>query len=51
MLANDWELLTLLRRNLRDMIKNSPLMDASAYVLNVEKVFAQILVDVRPRVV
>ncbi len=43
MLADDWELLTLLRRNLRDMIKNSPLMDASAYVLNVEKVFAQIL--------
>ena len=51
MLAGDWELLGLLRRNLRDMMKNSPLMNASAYVFNAEKVFAQILVDVRPRVV
>ena len=43
MLANDSELLTLLRRNLRVMMKNSPLMDSTAYVRDVEKVFADIL--------
>ena len=48
MLAGDWELLTLLRRNLRGMMKNSPLMDASAYVGHVEEIFAR-LVDVRKR--
>ena len=51
MLANDSELLTLLRRNLRDMMKNSPLMDGNAYIRNIEKVFAKILVDARPPVV
>ncbi|MBR2518676.1 MAG: hypothetical protein IKE46_02640 [Selenomonadaceae bacterium] len=45
MLANDTELLTLLRRNLRDMLKNSPLMDGKTYVREMEKVFAQILLD------
>ena len=43
MLANDSELLTLLRRNLRVMVKNSPLMDATAYVRDVEKVFADVV--------
>ena len=43
MLAGDWELLTLLRRNLRNMMKNSPLMDATAYVREVEKIFVRIL--------
>ncbi|MBR2518673.1 MAG: hypothetical protein IKE46_02625 [Selenomonadaceae bacterium] len=51
MLANDTELLTLLRRNLRGMMKNSPLMDGKTYIRNIEKVFAQILVDARPPVV
>ena len=51
MLANDWELLGLLRRNLRNMMKKSPLMDDITYVRDVEKVFKQILVDVRPPVV
>ena len=44
MLANDSELLTLLRRNLREMMKNSPLMDATTYVRDVERVFKQILI-------
>ncbi|MBR4384356.1 MAG: hypothetical protein IKP64_12460 [Selenomonadaceae bacterium] len=44
-LANDWELLTLLRRNLRGMMKKSPLMDGDAYVREMEKIFAQILLD------
>ena len=51
MLANDWELLKLLRRNLRDMMKNSPLMDEDSYLRDVEKVFARILVDGCPPVV
>ena len=51
MLAGDSELLNLLRRNLRNMMKNSPLMNGDAYVREVEKVFAQILVDARPTVV
>ena len=36
---------------LRDMMKTSPLMDTNAYVREMEKTFAQILVDVRPPVV
>ena len=43
MLACDSELLILLRRNLRDMMKNSPLMNSSAYVRDVEKIFKRIL--------
>ena len=49
MLANDWELLTLLRRNLRGMLKNSPLMDGKTYARNVEKVFAKILAEAQER--
>ena len=49
MLANDFELLTLLRRNLRGMMKNSPLMDGKSYIREMEKVFAQILVDAQER--
>ena len=45
MLANDWDLLALLRRNLRDMLENSPLMDGKTYTRELEKVFAQILLD------
>ena len=47
MLANDSELLTLLRRNLRDMMKKSPLMNGNAYIRDIEKVFVQILNDAR----
>ena len=45
MLANDWDLLALLRRNLRDMLENSPLMDGKTYTRELEKVFAEILLD------
>ena len=47
MLANDWELLTLLRKNLRTMMKQSPLMNSTAYVREMEKVFIKILDEQR----
>ena len=43
MLANDWELLTLLRRNLRTMMKNSPLMDSELYLREIQAAFRKIL--------
>ena len=43
MLAGDWELLTILRKNLRTMMKKSPLMDSESYVRELEKVFIKIL--------
>ena len=46
-LASDWELLTILRKNLRVMMKKSQLMDATAYVRDIEKVFVKILNDDR----
>ena len=42
-LANDWELLTYLRKNLRGMMERSPLMDSANYVRAIEKVFIEIL--------
>lgn len=42
-LANDWELLTILRQNLRGMMEKSPLMDSKNYVRAIEIVFATIL--------
>ena len=47
MLAGDWELLTLLRKNLRLMMKKSPLMNSNAYVREMEKVFIKILNEQR----
>ena len=47
MLANDWELLALLRKNLRTMMKKSPLMDSENYVREMEKVFLKIVADAR----
>ena len=38
-LANDWELLKILRKNLRLMMKKSPLMNSENYVREVEKIF------------
>ena len=46
-LSGDWELLTILRRNLRTMMKKSPLMDSESYVRDIEKVFVKILNDER----
>ena len=48
-LASDWELLKILRRNLRTMMKKSPLMDAEGYVRDIEKVFIKILNDEREK--
>ena len=46
-LAGDWEFLTILRKNLRTMMKKSPLMDAEGYVRDIEKAFVKILNDER----
>ena len=43
MLANDWELLTLLRKNLRPMMKKSPLMDSQLYLSEIQTAFKKIL--------
>ena len=50
MLANDWELLSLLRRNLRGMMERSPLMNASNYVAAVEEAFIDLVMN-RPLVI
>ena len=42
-LAGDWELLTILKKNLRTMIKKSPLMDKAGYVREAEQAFIQVL--------
>jgi len=43
MLANDWELLSILRKNLRTMMKKSPLMNSTAYVREMQDAFVKIL--------
>ena len=43
MLAGDWELLTLLRKNLRQMMKSSPLMDWKLYLREIQDAFRKIL--------
>ena len=48
-LAGDWELLTILRNNLRTMMKKSPLMDSENYVREVEEAFIKILNDERQK--
>ena len=42
-LANDWELLKILRKNLRPMMEKSPLMDSQNYVHEMQNVFVKIL--------
>ena len=42
-LAGDWELLKILRKNLRGMMKKSPLMDSENYIREVEAAFIKIL--------
>lgn len=44
-LANDWDLLKVLRKNLRGMMRKSPLMDSASYIRDVEKAFIKILHD------
>ncbi len=43
MLAGDWELLTILRKNLRAMMKKSPLMDSKNYLREIQSAFKKIL--------
>ena len=43
MLANDWELLVLLKKNLRQMMNSSPLMDSENYLREVQEAFVKIL--------
>ena len=42
-LANDWELLTILRKNLRTMMKKSPLMNPELYLQEIQAAFRKIL--------
>ena len=42
-LAGDWELLTILRKNLRTMMKNSPLMNSENYLHEIQEAFIKIL--------
>ena len=44
-LANDWELLTILRKNLRGMMTKSPLMDSENYIREIEAKFMKIMRD------
>ena len=44
-LANDWELLTILRKNLRGMMIKSPLMNSENYLREIQKAFIKILGD------
>ena len=44
-LAGDWDLLKILRKNLRGMMKKSPLMDSASYIRDVETAFIKILHD------
>lgn len=41
-LANDWELIAVLKKNLRTMMKKSPLMDWRIYIRDIEQVFIAI---------
>ncbi len=42
-LSGDWDLLKILRRTLRGMMKKSPLMDSANYIREVETAFVKIL--------
>ena len=42
-LADDWELLTDLRKNMRGIMERSPLMDSANYVKSIERAFIEIL--------
>ena len=44
-LAGDLELLKILRQNLRDMMKKSPLMDSKNYLREIETAFKKILLE------
>ena len=48
-LSGDWELLTILRKNLRLMMKNSPLMNSESYLRDIQGAFFKILNDERQK--
>ena len=48
-MANDWKLLSFLRKNLRTMMKKSPLMDSKTYIHDIEDAFVKILLDARKK--
>ena len=43
MLAGDKELCSLLKKNLRGMMRNSPLMNSRNYIAAVEKIFINLI--------
>ncbi len=43
MLASDWELLAILKKNLRTMMKKSPLMDSEIYLREIQEALIKIL--------
>ena len=47
LLAGDWDLLKILRKNLRGIMKKSPLMNSASYIRDVEKAFVKILQEQR----
>ncbi|MBR0290127.1 MAG: hypothetical protein IJQ82_14215 [Selenomonadaceae bacterium] len=48
-LAGDWELLTILRKNLRPIMKKSPLMNSESYLREIQGAFIKILNDERQK--
>ena len=48
-LASDWELLAILKKNLRTMMKKSPLMDSKNYLREIQEAFIKILNDERQK--
>ena len=49
MLAGDWELLTILRKNLRGMMKKSPLMGSANYIREIQEAFTKVLSNEREK--
>ena len=47
MLASDWELLAILKKNLRTMMKKSPLMDSTNYLREIQDALIKILDEER----
>ena len=48
-LAGDWKLLTILRKNLRPIMKKSPLMNSESYLREIQGAFIKILNDERQK--
>lgn len=46
-LASDWELLKILKKNLRTMMTKSPLMDSAGYIHEIQQAFIEVLNEAR----